>query len=310
MRDTFIRQLLVLAKADPRIVLLTGDLGFAVFDEFRRVLPQQFINVGVAEQNLAGVATGMALEGRIAFTYSIGNFPTLRCLEQLRNDACYHKANVKTVAIGGGFSYGNLGFSHHATEDLAILRSLPGMTVVAPCDLWETEQATIAIARREGCAYLRLDKSHSNATAAPGETFELGKARTLREGDALTLIACGGVMAEVISAADELEAAGIACRVLSHHTLTLVDAEALTAAVLQTGGLVTVEEHGVAGGLGGAVAEHCLEHGPRPRIFCRIGLRDEFATVVGSQAYLRQRYGMGREAIVSTVRELLRKGSY
>ena len=135
MRDAFIRQLLTLARSDPRIVLLTGDLGFAVFDEYIRTLPAQFVNVGVAEQNMAAIATGMALEGHVAFTYSIGNFATLRCLEQLRNDACYHQANVKAVSIGGGFSYGNLGFSHHATEDLAILRALPGMTVVAPADL-------------------------------------------------------------------------------------------------------------------------------------------------------------------------------
>lgn len=305
MRDAFIRQLAILAKADPRITLLTGDLGFAVFDEFRRTLPDRFINVGVAEQNMAAIATGMALEGHVAFTYSIGNFPTLRCLEQLRNDACYHKANVKTVGIGGGFSYGNLGFSHHATEDLAILRALPGMTVVAPSDLWETEQATIAIAKRAGCAYLRLDKSHAGRTERPGEVFELGRARMLRDGDALTLVGCGGVMAEILAAADELAAAGVVCRVLSHHTLSTVDGDAIRAAARQTGGIVTIEEHSVTGGLGGAIAEFCLEGDARPRRFRRLGLRDEFATVVGSQAYLRERYAMGRTAIVATARELV-----
>lgn len=308
MRDAFIRQLLGLASADPRIVLLTGDLGFAVFDEYRRRLPGQFVNVGVAEQNMAALATGMALEGHVAFTYSIGNFPTLRCLEQLRNDACYHRADVKTVAIGGGFAYGNLGFSHHATEDLAILRALPGMMVVAPGDLWETEQATHAIARRAGCAYLRLDKSHAGRTDRPGEIFELGRARTLRDGDALTIVGCGGIMVDILAAADELAAAGIACRVLSHHTLTPVDAEALGLAALQTGGILTVEEHGVTGGLGGAVAEHCLEAGPRPKLFRRLGLRDEFATVVGSQAFLRDRYTMGRRAIVATARSMVGSG--
>jgi transketolase len=305
VRDAFIRQLIALARADERIVLLTGDLGFGVFDEYRQCLPDQFINVGVAEQNLAAVATGMALEGHVAFTYSIGNFPTLRCLEQLRNDACYHGANVKTVAIGGGFSYGNLGFSHHATEDLAILRALPDMMVVAPSDLWETEQATIAIARRDGCAYLRLDKSHAGRTDRPGETFQLGKARLLRDGEALTLISCGGVMVEVLAAAEELDAAGIACRVLSHHTLTCMDADALRSAALQTGGILTIEEHSVNGGLGGAVAEHCLEHGPLPKRFRRLGLRNIFATVVGSQAYLRQRYEIGQRAVVTAVRNMV-----
>ena len=308
MRDAFIRQLASLAKADPRIILLTGDLGFGVFDEYRRILPEQFLNVGVAEQNLAAVATGMALEGNIAFTYSIGNFPTLRCLEQLRNDACYHRANVKTVAIGGGFSYGNLGFSHHATEDLAILRALPGMTVVAPADLWEAEQATIALAAHEGCAYLRLDKSNAGRTDRPGEQFELGRSRRLRDGKAITLIGCGGIVADLLAAADTLGAEGIDCRVVSHHTLTPVDGEALREAAEETGGILTVEEHSVAGGLGGAIAEHCLEVGPRPRRFRRLGLRDEFATVVGSQDYLRDRYGLGRAAVIATVRELLARG--
>lgn len=305
MRDAFIRQLLVSAKADPRIVLLTGDLGFAVFDEYIRTLPAQFVNVGVAEQNMAAIATGMALEGHVAFTYSIGNFATLRCLEQLRNDACYHGANVKAVSIGGGFSYGNLGFSHHATEDLAILRALPGMTVVAPADLWETEQATIALAALQGAAYLRLDKSHAGRTNGPTEKFELGKARRLREGLAVTLVGCGGIVADLLDAADELKNAGINCRVLSHHTLTPVDGAALTEAAEETGGIITVEEHGIAGGLGGAVAEYCLEANVRPRRFRRLGLRDQFATVVGSQAYLRDRYGMGKTAIIAAVRDLV-----
>lgn len=305
MRDAFIRRLLELATVDPRIVLLTGDLGFAVFDEYRRLLPGQFVNVGVAEQNLAAIATGMALEGHVAFTYSIGNFPTLRCLEQLRNDACYHEANVKVVAIGGGFSYGNLGFSHHATEDLAILRALPGMTVVAPADLWEVEQATHALAALEGCAYLRLDKSNAGRTDRPGERFALGKARRLRDGDAVALIGCGGIVAELLAAADILAADGIECSVISHHTLSSVDGDIVGEAALATRGILTVEEHVVAGGLGGAIAEHCLESGPRPRCFVRLGLRDRFATAVGSQEHLRRQYGLDRGAIAAAVRSIL-----
>ena len=303
MRDAFICQLTAIAGADPRVMLLTGDLGFKVFDDYRRLRSRQFLNVGVAEQNLAALATGLALEGHIAFTYSIGNFPTLRCLEQLRNDACYHGANVKVVAVGGGFSYGPLGFSHHATEDLAIMRALPGMTVLAPADLWETEEATKLLAATEGCAYLRLDKSHAGRTNRAGEQFVLGKARLLRDGDAMALIGCGGIVAELLAAADELAGEGIACRVLSHHTLTIADGEAITAAALETGGLITVEEHSVNGGLGGVIAEFCLENGVQPRVFRRLGLRNEFATVVGSQDYLRNRYGMGRQAIVKAVHD-------
>ena len=141
MRDTFIRVLLEIARENPRVILMTGDLGFKVLDEFRAECPRQFYNVGVAEQNLTGVAAGLALSGHVVFTYSIGNFPTLRCLEQVRNDVCYHNADVKIVTVGGGMAYGSLGFSHFATEDLAILRALPGMTVVAPGDPVEVENS-------------------------------------------------------------------------------------------------------------------------------------------------------------------------
>src|SRR5438876_10795973 len=137
MRGAFRDAICELAADDERIWLLTGDLGYTVLEPFYERFPARFVNVGVAEQNMTGVATGLALEGRIVFTYSIANFPTLRCLEQVRNDVCYHEANVKIVSIGGGFSYGALGISHHATEDLAIFRALPNMAVVAPCDLWE-----------------------------------------------------------------------------------------------------------------------------------------------------------------------------
>src|SRR5438477_1337258 len=133
MRDQFVKTLTALAETNSRIMLVTGDLGFGVLTGFKERFPRQHLNVGVAEQNMTGVATGLALEGRIVFTYSIANFPTLRCLEQVRNDVCYHEANVKIVSIGGGFSYGALGISHHATEDLAIFRALPNMAVVARC---------------------------------------------------------------------------------------------------------------------------------------------------------------------------------
>src|SRR3954463_955369 len=166
MRDHFVKRLSQLAAADPRIVLLTADLGFGVLNNFAQKYPKQFLNAGVAEQNMTGLATGLALEGRIVFTYSIGNFPTLRCLAQIRNDAAYHEANVKVVAIGGGFSYGALGMSHHATEDLAILRAI-GIPVVAPgCD-WEAAEALNALVEKKGTCYLRLDRPSTGSTERP-----------------------------------------------------------------------------------------------------------------------------------------------
>ncbi len=304
MRNEFIRQLLELAREDDRIMLVTGDLGFAVLDEFQRELPKQFLNVGVAEQNMSGVGVGLALSGKVVFTYSIGNFTTLRCLEQLRNDACYHGANVNAVAVGGGFSYGPLGFSHHATEDLAILRALPEMTVCSPGDRWETAGATRALVETPGPGYLRLDKGPAEATHGPDDVYELGRARVVREGTAMTLIATGGVLGEAIGAAEALAADGLSCRVLSMHTIKPLDADAIEAAARETGGIVTIEEHTVLGGLAGAVSEVCMERGAMPAAFARLGLRDLFATEVGSQSYLRARYGLDADSIAQTVRKL------
>src|SRR2546429_5530524 len=155
MRTAFIQTLNELADRDPRVCLVVGDLGFSVIEEFAQKHPDQFVNAGVSEQNMIGLAAGMALTGKIVFTYSIGNFATLRCLEQIRKDVCYHRANVKVVAVGGGLAYGNLGVTHHASEDVAIMRALPNMTLVAPLDPVEGRLSTPALVAREGPHYLR-----------------------------------------------------------------------------------------------------------------------------------------------------------
>lgn len=300
MRDAFITRLLELARNDPDIVLITGDLGFGVLDEFRRELPGQFLNAGVAEQNMMGIATGLALSGKNVFTYSIGNFPTLRCFEQLRNGACYHEANVTVVAIGGGFSYGPLGFSHHATEDLSVIRALPNVSVVAPGSTWEAWCATEQLTNRRGTAYLRLDKSSAQEpqTRTP---FAVGKARTFREGRDYTIIATGGILEEAVAAADELRGYDIHVAVLSMHTVKPLDAEAVLAAARATGGILTLEENTKLGGLGSAVAEVCMEHGVMPRHFRSLGVADEFPDVVGSQRFLRERCGIDKAVVVGAV---------
>src|SRR4051812_38741806 len=273
MRDAFTNRLEQRASNDPRVFLITGDLGFGVLDQFEMSYPRQYLNAGVAEQNMTGLATGIALEGRIVFTYSIGNFPTLRCLEQIRNDAAYHEANVKIVAIGGGFSYGALGMSHHATEDLAIMRAI-GIPVVAPGCNWEAAESVNALVATPGTCYLRLDRASAGSTGRPGETFELGRARTLRTGTDVTLMATGGILAEVLAAADFLrKERGISCRVLSMHTVFPLDVNAVLGAARETGGILTVEEHTIRGGLGAAVAEACLDNAVIPRGFARVALR-------------------------------------
>lgn len=301
MRDEFIKALAAAAANRPDLMLLTGDLGFSVLDEFRARFPKQFLNVGVAEQNMTGLAAGMALDGRLVFTYSIGSFPTMRCLEQIRNDVCYHDANVKIVCVGGGMSYGPVGASHHATEDLAIMRSLPNMIVVSPCDPWEAVEATKAIIDTPGPAYLRLDKSAAPVTKFSGEVFEIGKARTLRDGHDVTLVGVGGVVAEALEASDMLALRGISSRILSVHTVKPLDIETLALAARDTGGIVTIEEHMVVGGLGGAVAESLMEAGVVPEFFVRIGLQSCFSSVVGSQKYLRTVYGLDARCIADVV---------
>ena len=305
MRTAFFRAVMDAASIDPRITLIVGDLGFGVVEPFAKRFPAQFLNAGVAEQNLTGVAAGMALMGRIVLTYSIANFPTLRCLEQIRNDVCYHRTNVKIVAVGGGFAYGALGVTHHATEDLAVMRSLPEMTVVAPGDPIEAELATRAIIAHPGPCYLRLGRAGEPVLHDSGVDFELGKAIQLRDGTDLTIISTGGMLATALDAATQLDVRGISSRVLSMHTLKPLDEDAIAAAARETGAILTLEEHSRIGGLGGAVAEVLAEiegiHVP----FRRIGLPPGFAPLAGSQEYLRAAHGLGAESVVQTVLNLL-----
>ncbi len=251
---------------------------------------------------MTAVACGMALEGARAYTYSIGNFPTLRCLEQLRNDVCYHRADVTVVAVGGGFSYGQLGMSHFATEDLAILRALPEMTVVAPSDPWQVEPLMRQLHARGGPAYLRLDKSQAGST--PGEV-RLGQVRLARDGGDAVIFASGGVLGEALAAAERLAEDGAAVRVVDVHTLKPFDAEGVCAAARACGRVLTLEEHSVIGGLGGAVAEALLEGGVVLTGFRRLGLADCYPSVVGDQAYLRARHGLDRHAVAAALRALL-----
>jgi len=303
MRDAFLAALTSLAEKDKDIVLLTADLGYGVFEEFESRFLGQYFNVGVAEQNMTGVASGLSLEGKKVVTYSIGNFPTLRCLEQIRNDACYHDANITIVASGGGFSYGSLGMSHHATEDLAILRSLPNIAVVAPCTANEAGEAITAMIQGGGVGYLRLDKT--SADNSPIESpFVIGKARRHKEGKDITLFATGGILDDVNIASIELKKLGIVARVVAMHTIKPIDIDEIIDAATNTGGIVTVEEHNKDGGLGSAISEVCMDFGAIPKKFLRIGLDDVYPSIVGSQQYLRSRYEMDSESIVDKVKKI------
>ena len=306
MRTAFIKELFELAKQDERIVLIVGDLGFGVVTPFMEQLPRQFLNAGVAEQNMTGMAAGMALSGKIALTYSIANFPTLRCLEQVRNDVCYHNANVKIVSVGGGFTYGAMGATHHAIEDLAVMRALPGLTVVAPGDPVEARAATRAVIAYQGPCYVRLGKAGEPVVHQSPIAFELGKAIHMREGKDATLISIGGILQNVVGAAERLAKEGIETRVLSMHTLKPLDTEAVLAAARETGPIFTIEEHSILGGLGSAVAEVLAEAEVPKVLFKRIGVPSVFPSHIGTQEFMQQCHGLTDEAIANTVAGALR----
>ncbi len=289
---------------------MTGDLGFSVVEKYMEQLPAQFVNAGVAEQNMTGMAAGMALSGKIVFTYSIANFPTLRCLEQIRNDLCYHQANVKVVCVGGGFAYGAMGATHFATEDLGVMRMLPGMTILAPGDPLEARHATRALVEHPGPCYLRLGKAGEPVVHGGDIDFEIGRAITVREGSDAALISTGGMLHNTVTAAAMLENAGVRARVLSMHTLKPLDGEAVLAAARETPAVFTIEEHSVTGGLGGAVAELLAEtSGVRCR-FQRLGVPACFPSKIGSQEYLLAQHGLAADQIAETVLRAVRPRAF
>lgn len=307
MRALFNKTLIEIAKKDPRIHMVLADIGYGEIEPFRDTFPDRYYNVGVAEQNMTGVACGIAMEGNIAITYSIANFPTLRCLEQIRNDVCYHNANVKIVIIGGGVSYGPLGMSHHSTEDIAIMRALPNMVVEVPCDNYEAEAATHAMIAYDGPFYYRCGyKGESDIHDGPVD-FKLGKAITVKEGSDITLMFAGPIGINVKNAAAMLEKEGISCRVVSMHTIKPIDKEAILDAAKNTGGIITVEEHNLDGGLGSAVAEVLADENVMPKVFKRFALPNVNVSLIGHQEWIRDQYGMSAEKIAQRVKEALNK---
>ena len=304
MRNRFFAGLLAGALIDPDLVLITADLGYGAVDEFAAARPGQFINAGVAEQNMAGLAAGIALAGGRVFTYSIANFPTLRCLEQIRNDICYHHADVTVVAVGGGMAYGALGMSHHATEDLAIMRALPGMAVAAPGDPAEVTAVLSDLLAAGGPAYLRLGKTGERTVHARPIEAPRGASIALSRGGEVLLCSTGAILEVACRAAELLDGDGIRADVTSFPWLAPFDAGAIREAARSYAVVVTVEEHSIVGGLGSAVAEVLAEvAGPAPLV--RVALPARSLSVVGDQEYLRAAYELDPESIRRRVRDHL-----
>lgn len=309
MRDTFVKTLIEEAKKDKNIELVTGDLGFGVLKPYFEQLPNQFTNAGIAEQSMTGIAAGMALCGKTVFTYSIGNFPTLRCIEQIRNDCAYPHANVKIVCVGGGFVYGSLGMSHQATEDIAIMRALPEVTVVCPGDLVEAAEATKAIAHIPGTVYLRLGRGGEKRIHDKIENFQIGKAIKIQDAKSgcekmVALFSTGAILDEATDAAKMLEEAGIGVEEYSFHTVKPIDKDVILDCAKRYDYIVTVEEHNVVGGFASAVSEVITDSDEKAKLI-KIGLNDEYCSKVGNQKYLRAQYGMVAEDIVNKVKETL-----
>ena len=306
MRDAFVRALVREMENNRRVIIITGDLGFGVLKPFWEQYPERIINAGIAEQGMVGMAAGLSMTGRTVVVYSIGNFPTLRPLEQIRNDCAYHGADVKIVCVGGGFVYGALGMSHHATEDLSIMRALPGVTCFAPGDPAETEAVVPEMLGTRGTCYLRIGRSnepHVHGERVSG--WKLPKALTIRKGTDIAIFSTGGVLSETAKASEMLEKRGISAEVVSFPCFKPLDEEKILEAADRFEHILTVEENNVTGGFGSAVCEvtACSGIGCRVR---RLGLPDRYACEVGDQEYLRNIYGISAVKIAETAAALLK----
>ncbi len=306
MRNAFADELLRLAGKNDRLVMLSGDIGNRLFDEFKRCHGARFFNCGVAEANMVGVAAGMAMCGLRPVAYTITPFITARCLEQIRIDVCYHDVPVVLVGVGGGLSYAGLGATHHACDDVALLRVLPGMTILCPGDPVEVRLALRAAIAIDGPVYLRLGKKGEPVVHRTPPDFHVGRAITLSEGRDVALLSTGIVLPRVVEAAERLRAEGLTVRVVSFPTVKPLDEELLWEAFLHCGIVCTVEEHSLIGGFGAAVAEWRSDRQSVPGVLLRIGTPDEFLHESGSEAHARASVGLDVGSIVSRVLEHLR----
>lgn len=305
MRNAYLSALYDLASGNRQILALVADNGALVYDRFRKDFPDQFVNFGISEANMVSVAAGLASCGKIPFAYTIACFLTMRAYEQIRNDVCLQNMNVKLVGIGAGFVYSNLGPTHHATKDIAIMRPLPHMTIFSPADPLEAKKVTFAAAQIGGPVYLRLSTGGTPAVYTQDYEFKVGKGVTLRKGSAAAIIATGGIVHEVNQAVDELEKLGISTRLINIHTLKPIDKEIILKAAGETKVIVTVEEHSILGGLGSAVAEIILEENYPPVKFKRLGLNCTFPCGYGTYQEMKELNGLAKTDIVNTVKYLL-----
>lgn len=305
-RQVICETLLELAKEDRDIMVLASDSrGSAAMAPFANTFPEQFVEVGIAEQNIVGMAAGLAHSGKKPFVTSPACFLSMRSIEQVKVDVAYSRTNVKLIGISGGISYGALGMSHHSVQDIAVARAIPGLAIVLPADRHETKKLTEALVKYDGGVYVRIGR---NAVEDVYETddypFEIGKAVTMKDGKDITIIAAGETVRIALDAAEALAAEGASCRVLNMHTIKPLDEAAIIAAAKETGAIITVEEHSVYGGLGAAVAEVVVQNHPVPMKV--LGIPDEPA-IAGKTAEVFRHYGITGDNIKQVALELISK---
>lgn len=304
MRNACIAELTNISK-DNRVYTMVADNGIIVFDEHVKLYPDQFLNVGIAESNMVGVAAGMATCGFIPFVYTIIPFLTMRAFEFIRNDICEQDLNVKVIGIGAGFAYSSLGPTHHGTEDISIMRCLPNLKVICPADPMETRKAIHAAYETKGPVYIRIGTGKNPAVYKNDYDFRIGQAITLKDGKDITVFVTGTIAHDVLETALALEKRGISARVINIHTIKPIDEEAVLKAARETKAVITVEEHSIVGALGSAVAEVILEKCDKSVKFKRMGLNDVFCDRYGSVQDLRQIHGLSSEALVKNINQLL-----
>jgi transketolase len=310
MRNAFAATIAELANADDRVVVLSGDIGNRLFDDFKERHPKRFYNCGVAEGNMTGMAAGMAMCGLRPFTYTITPFATTRVMEQIRIDVCYHNLPVTIVGTGSGLSYASLGPTHHSLEDVAFLRALPNMTVVCPADAAEVRAAMSAILEIDGPVYLRLGKKGEPTVHRQPPQLAIGRGLTVRQGSDVCLLGLGNMVAPSLEAAGILQDRGISAMVVSMHTVKPLDEPLLRDVLGRFAVVAVVEEHSRIGGLASAVAEWTLTQETRPAArLLSLGSDDAFPSQSGSQKYLRRVFGLTAEQIAETIEQCIRHGA-
>lgn len=304
MRNTIINAIHAAAKTDKNIVFLTGDLGYSVVEQFQAELPEQIINTGIAEQNMIGVAAGLALAGKKVFVYSIVPFVTMRCFEQVRIDVCYQNLDVTLIGVGGGFAYGTLGTTHFGLEDLAIMRSLPNMKIIAPADSIEATQLFAQLLNDKGPAYIRLNRGGEKNITEQTSLVQIGVGSVLKPGSKATIFSIGAISDVALAAAILLEQDNISVEVIHLHTLKPLDKKLITDRGRTRAAIVTLEEHTINGGLGSAVAEVLAEEGISIP-FRRLGVKDKYLPFIGKQDFMRAQAGLSAVAVVEAIKKLL-----